>query len=48
MDITAIDNKLNEMVLTGKAMQAFEELYAEDVIDAGEFRRASRGKGGKS
>lgn len=32
MDITALDNKLNEMVLTGKAMQAFEELYAEDVV----------------
>jgi ketosteroid isomerase-like protein len=32
MDYTALDNKLNEMVLTGKAMQGFEELYAEDVV----------------
>jgi ketosteroid isomerase-like protein len=32
MEITALDNKLNEMVLTGKAMQAFEELYADDVV----------------
>jgi len=32
MDYTALDSKLNEMVLTGQAMQAFEELYAEDVV----------------
>jgi ketosteroid isomerase-like protein len=32
MDITAVDAKLNEMVLTGKAMEAFEALYAEDVV----------------
>lgn len=32
MDYTALDNKLNEMVLTGKALEAFEELYAEDVV----------------
>jgi ketosteroid isomerase-like protein len=32
MDITALDNKLNEMVLTGKALQAFDEFYADDVV----------------
>lgn len=32
MDYTALDNKLNEMVLTGRAMEAFEELYAEDLV----------------
>jgi ketosteroid isomerase-like protein len=32
MDNTALDKRLNEMVLTGKAMQAFEELYADDVV----------------
>jgi ketosteroid isomerase-like protein len=32
MDITALDNELNEKILTGKAMEAFEALYAEDVV----------------
>lgn len=32
MDITALDNKLNEMVLTGKALEAFDEFYADDVV----------------
>lgn len=32
MDITALDNKLNEMILAGRAMEAFEELYADNVV----------------
>jgi len=31
-DIAKLDAKLNEMFLAGKAMEAFEELYAEDVV----------------
>jgi ketosteroid isomerase-like protein len=30
--VAELDAKLNEMFLTGKAMEAFEELYAEDVV----------------
>jgi hypothetical protein len=30
--VAELDSKLNQMVLTGKAMDAFEELYAEDVV----------------
>ena len=32
MDIKELDDKLNQMILTGQAMEAFEELYAEDVV----------------
>jgi ketosteroid isomerase-like protein len=32
MDITALDSKLNEMILTGKALEAFDELYADDLV----------------
>ncbi len=32
MDITAFDQELNEMVLTGRAMEAFEKYYADDVV----------------
>jgi ketosteroid isomerase-like protein len=31
-DTAALDQQLNEMVLTGKAMDAFEKFYAEDVV----------------
>ena len=31
-DITALDNDLNQKVLTGAAMDAFELYYADDVI----------------
>lgn len=30
--VAELDKKVNDMVLTGKAMEAFEELYAEDVV----------------
>lgn len=32
MTIQALDAKLNEAILTGKAMEAYEELYAGDVV----------------
>jgi len=32
MDTAALDSKLNEMILTGRALEAFEEFYADDVV----------------
>lgn len=31
-DIATLDARLNELFLTGRAMEAFEELYADDVV----------------
>ena len=31
-NIEALDRKLNEAILSGKAMEAFEELYDENVV----------------
>lgn len=31
-NILELDTKLNELVFSGKAMEAFEELYAEDIV----------------
>ncbi len=31
-NIEALDRKLNQAILTGKALEAFDELYAEDVV----------------
>jgi ketosteroid isomerase-like protein len=31
-DIAAADAQLNEMILTGRALEAFEQFYAEDVV----------------
>jgi len=31
-NIAALDDKLNQLILTGRAMEGFEELYAEDVV----------------
>jgi ketosteroid isomerase-like protein len=31
-NIAALDQKLNDAILAGKAMEAFEELYADDVV----------------
>ena len=30
--VEALDQKLNQAILTGKALEAFDELYAEDVV----------------
>ncbi len=30
--VAELDKKLNEAILTGRAMEAFEELYADDVV----------------
>jgi ketosteroid isomerase-like protein len=32
MNISELDKKLNDAILQGKAMEAFEELYADDVV----------------
>lgn len=31
-DTLALDTKVNDMIFSGKAMEAFEEFYAEDVV----------------
>jgi ketosteroid isomerase-like protein len=31
-DIATLDKTLNEMVLSGKALEAFEQFYADDVV----------------
>jgi len=31
-DVATLDQELNEMILAGKAMEAFEEFYAENVV----------------
>jgi ketosteroid isomerase-like protein len=31
-DVAALDNDLNEKILTGKAMEGFEQYYADDVV----------------
>jgi hypothetical protein len=32
VDIAVFDSQVNEMILTGKAMEAFEKFYADDVV----------------
>ena len=32
IDTAALDQQLNEMILTGKALEGFEKFYAEDVV----------------
>ncbi len=31
-DTAALDRQVNEMILTGKAMEAFEKFYSDDVV----------------
>lgn len=31
-DVTTLDQQLNQMILTGQALDAFEKFYAEDVV----------------
>jgi ketosteroid isomerase-like protein len=31
-DVAAVDAQLNEMILTGRALEAFEKFYADDVV----------------
>jgi hypothetical protein len=31
-DLAALERRLNEMILAGRGMQAFEEMYADDVV----------------
>ncbi len=31
-DVVTLEHELNQMILSGKAMEAFEKFYAADVI----------------
>ena len=42
--IAELDKKLNDAILSGKAMEAFEELYAEDVVMQENSEPEYRGK----
>jgi hypothetical protein len=44
-DVVTLEHELNQMILSGKAMEAFEKFYADDVImqwlrDAGETMKS--------
>lgn len=43
-NIAELDKKLNEAVLSGKALEAFEELYDEDVVMQENAEPEFRGK----
>lgn len=32
MNVHAIDTRINELILSGKALDAFDEFYADDVV----------------
>lgn len=44
MDILSLNKKLDDMILSGKAMDAFEELYADDVVMAENYDSECVGK----
>jgi hypothetical protein len=44
MDILSLNKKLDDMILAGKAMDAFEELYADDVVMCENFDKECVGK----
>lgn len=43
-DIAALDHELNQMVLNGQAMEAFEKFYADDVVMQENSNDPVRGK----
>jgi len=43
-NVAELDAKLNEMILAGKAMEAFEELYADDVVMQENSEAPTKGK----
>jgi hypothetical protein len=43
-NIAELDRKLNDAILSGKAMEAFEELYDEDVVMQENTEPEYRGK----
>lgn len=43
-DIKPLDDQLNEMILTGKAMEGFEAFYADDVVMQENMAPATEGK----
>ncbi len=44
MSTRALEDKLNGMILAGKIMEAFEELYADDVVMVENFEEPCVGK----
>ena len=44
VNTAALDQQLNDMVLTGKALEAFEKFYAEDVVMQENSDEPRRGK----
>lgn len=44
MNTRALEDKLNGMILSGKIMEAFEELYADDVVMVENFDEPCVGK----
>jgi ketosteroid isomerase-like protein len=43
-NIAELDKKLNDAILSGKAMEAFEELYADDIVMQENAEPEFRGK----
>lgn len=43
-NIAELDKKLNDAILSGKAMEAFEELYDEDIVMQENLEPEYRGK----
>ncbi|HSK00089.1 MAG TPA: nuclear transport factor 2 family protein [Kofleriaceae bacterium] len=43
-NIAALDKKLNDAILSGKALEAFEELYDEDIVMQENSEPEFRGK----
>ena len=43
-DTAALDKQLNEMILTGKALEAFEKFYSDDVVMQENSEEPRKGK----
>jgi hypothetical protein len=43
-DLAALERRLNEMILSGRGMEAFEEFYADDVVMQENFEPPCVGK----
>jgi hypothetical protein len=43
-DIKTLDSEINQMILSGQAMEAFEKHYAEDIVMVENFDAPCEGK----
>ena len=43
-DLKALEKEINDAILSGKAMEAFEKLYADDVVMQENTQEPTRGK----